>query len=147
MRLLHTDAFPGASGEIMLSAYQGENVIELVFELDNSISLYHEKGDHTVLSLPHETSEIVEITIRRIVGEIWNMSGSYTTGISTRKRIDSIDWRSGISKEAGLSFKLIALETPSVSYVNTSINSMSALPENQLYSGFSLKTNYQQVAR
>lgn len=134
---LTTDAFPGAGGEIMVTAYRDEHFLEIVVETDNTVSFYHERGDETITSLPHKLSNEVEDAIETAAGILWSTSDYSTTEILTPERIDSTAWRLRTSAVAAPSFRAIALCAPERPYAPISVNITRTSPGNPLFFGYS----------
>lgn len=71
-----TDAFPGANGELMITAYRGPHCIETVISSDARYSITHERDD-TEISTTLDVDELTaKQTIKRIGEEIWRSVGS-----------------------------------------------------------------------
>jgi hypothetical protein len=69
-----TDAFPGAQGEIMVTAYEGPHYIELLLEADNSVSLIYELNSIELTCLEQATAAQILSELEAIAGGIWNTS-------------------------------------------------------------------------
>jgi hypothetical protein len=91
-----TGAFPGAHGEVMVTAYVDSHYLEAIAEIDGSISLTYEVDD--VEMFPAERMRLADAIkkIREILGGAWSTSASYTLGtlIITPSRIASRVWLS-----------------------------------------------------
>lgn len=103
-----TDAFPGADGELMITAYRGPNCIETIISTDLHYSVTHER-DNTEISAAQGVSEIIsKRTIKQIGAEIWRSLGllGLSTESTTTKRGRGLQGsRSRTQKVAGfLSF-------------------------------------------
>jgi hypothetical protein len=83
-----TDAFPGANGEIQLTAYRDSHFIGIMIEPNGEYSLVHEI-DRADAGEPVETSDVetIKATLSAIAGEIaggkWNTSVTFTLRTST----------------------------------------------------------------
>jgi hypothetical protein len=146
-RFLHTDAFPGADGEILIAAYHDNHNIELVLEADNSISLYYEEDDDPVVSLSHKTPSEIDNALGKIVGELWSTLGSFTKEISTQGKIDSTDWRLRTMEAADLSFNTYVSSRQAHHYVPTSKGITPQLLGLQQFSGYFRRINFPMGAR
>jgi hypothetical protein len=91
-----TNAFPGISGEVMVTAYSDGHYIEAIVENDGSISLMHEFNDAEMFSKEHMLQADAIAKLRDILGEIWSTSASYTpnTSIITLRKTVSRVWLS-----------------------------------------------------
>lgn len=73
-----TDAFPGANGELMITAYRGIHCIETTISTDLRYSVTHERDDAEISA----TQDVSEINAKRIINqigaEIWRGSRSLT---------------------------------------------------------------------
>jgi hypothetical protein len=103
-----TDAFPGVGGEIMIAGYHGNHVVEIVLEIDNSISLYHELDDETVRSLPNRNSRHVSEELKKISGELWSTFDFSTNETLILGKTASTGWHLGTTEVAAPSFNMIA---------------------------------------
>jgi hypothetical protein len=133
--LWNVDAFPGADGEIMLSAYRDDESFELVLEPDNTVSFYHEKDDRTITSLPHKGPIDVENAIIEAAGAQWSTFDFFTRGISTQGRTDLSGWRSRTLEAAALSFSTNVYYGLAYQSASTYENIIQASPGIQQYSG------------
>ncbi len=84
---METDAFPGISGEIMVTAYRGKHCVEVTTELDNSFVVTHEfdgedRFHETGLSVLQAASALAGI-IGTIVREECDTSSWSTWNITT----------------------------------------------------------------
>jgi hypothetical protein len=94
--LTHTDAFAGAGGEILLTAYHRDHYVGVILEPDGSFALSHEERDREVrdrerLSLAELKSELLDVA--RGIGiarGIWSSSDTFTLGTLTAYGAGSI---------------------------------------------------------
>ena len=119
-----TDAFPGADGELMITAYRGPHCIETVISRDALYSVTHERDD-TEISATLDVDRITAIrTIRRVGGEIWRSLGwsaLFMESTTTKGRRGLEASRSKTQVMAGfLSFSGTAWTTQSNQFVSTS---------------------------
>jgi hypothetical protein len=78
-----TDAFPGANGEIMVTGYEGAHYVEILLEIDGTVSFVYERGGAEVICLDHAAPDKVSATIEGIAGKIWSTSDYFTQNILT----------------------------------------------------------------
>lgn len=76
-----TNAFPGADGELMITAYRGQHCIETVISRDLRYSVMYERDDIEISATLDEDDAATKRKIKRIRGEIWRSLGS--SGLST----------------------------------------------------------------
>lgn len=84
-----TDAFPGRSGNIMLTIYQGEHLIDLTVEADLETATYlYEKSDEEIAC--HEDIELsTAIKMIEQVAEICRLSEPYTESTMLKLKVGS----------------------------------------------------------
>lgn len=89
----YTDAFPGAEGEVQLTAYQGAHFISIIIEPEGQMSFAHEENDIDV-SEPEENISLssVKQRITDASRAIWNSSDSCIHGTLTKTRTASPSW-------------------------------------------------------
>lgn len=119
-----TDAFPGADGELMITAYRGSNCIETTISTDLRYSVAHER-DNAEISATQGVSEIIaKRTIKQIGAEIWRslgLLGLSTESTTTKGGRDSQASRSRTLKEEGfLSYLETAWMPQGIQFANTS---------------------------
>ena len=91
-----TGAFPGAHGEVMVTAYVDSHYLEAIAETDGSISLTYELDDVELFSKGHMRLRDAIEKVREILGGAWSTSAFYTlsTLIITPSKIASRAWLS-----------------------------------------------------
>jgi len=91
-RLLITNAFPGISGEILVTGRSGSTVIELTIEPESGITLVREVADEEVFYQEGLTLEDAVKHINSLRGESWALSGLYigTTTTQTPDRLRAL---------------------------------------------------------
>lgn len=91
--LTSNDAFPGADGEIQLTAYHADHYISVIIEPDLSASFIHEKLNIDVI-VPIEAVDLdrIKAEIARAAVEIWNLSDMYTRSIMIKNVNASPSW-------------------------------------------------------
>ncbi|HEX3665819.1 MAG TPA: hypothetical protein VHU23_11365 [Rhizomicrobium sp.] len=141
-----TDAFPGQSGEIMISGYSGGDVAELILEADNTYSLYLEKDGQETLSLPRRDAQEIMRSLCVIeaieAGDKWNMSGFSITSISTKGGTDSSASLSRIQGEVYHSYSSNVYKAEQNQSAATSGGTTKMPPESLQYSGFLTNSSY-----
>lgn len=119
-----TDAFPGADGELMITAYRGPHCIETVISSDARYSVTHERDDTEISATLDVDETTAKRTITRIGGEIWRSLGSsvlFMESTTTKGRRGLEAWRSKTQEMAGfLLFSGTAWMTQSDQFVNIS---------------------------
>jgi hypothetical protein len=103
--LFWTDAFPGASGEILVTAYYGAHQIDLIVETDLTVSLTYEHNEQELRDIHRASVKDALDELTRIAGEIWSTSGYFTPGTLTLTPINLPAWHSGTATAAPPSFK------------------------------------------
>jgi len=79
-----TDAFPGANGELMITAYRELHCIETTLSTDLRYSVTHERDD-AEMSATQDVSEIIaKRIINQIGAEIWRSFGLSTESTTTK---------------------------------------------------------------
>jgi hypothetical protein len=139
---LETDAFPGVDGEILLTCYFGNHYIEILVDTAGEISIYHEKDSDVVEELKHVRE--AELVLSKMVGDIWNSSGSFISNITIRGEGDLTNWRSKTLRMdlEHQSLKWNVFERDELPRANISKNSMLMLQAIQPYSGNSTQKFY-----
>lgn len=79
-----TDAFPGANGELMITAYRGPHCIETIISTDLRYSVTHERDDAEISATPDVDEIIAKRTIKQIGAEIWRSFGLFTESTTTK---------------------------------------------------------------
>jgi hypothetical protein len=88
--LTRTDAFAGADGEVLLTAYHNDHYVGVTIESKDKIAVRHEGGDRDVSFVEELNVRKAKNELLRIVRGIWTMSVSYTQRISTTFGADSM---------------------------------------------------------
>lgn len=105
--LSRTDAFPGVDGEVMITAYHRQHYIGATIEKSPNgefiYSLIHEINDEESVFIEGRTARQIREKLLKIVGEIWNTSGSFTLNTTIHNVVDSMRWRSKTLPAAGAS--------------------------------------------
>lgn len=142
-----TDAFPGASGEILITAYHGAHQIDIIVEADLTISLTHEYNDEERSAGVHHVSvqEAIQV-LGKIVGEIWSTSDFYTPGTSTQTRINLPALPSEMEMAGLQSFGGTAWLRPGQLSANTSGDIILTSGESHPFFGFSTRRSSRRVA-
>jgi hypothetical protein len=139
-----TDAFPGAKGEIMVTAYEGAHYVELLLDTISTVSLIHERDGKEVRSLERVTPDQAFRALGELAGEIWNTSDYSIESIST---VNAVSLRASPSRsmmtERPLSGWPVSLESASASIYKDTIQASGAI---LLYSGFLTKPSYPRIA-
>jgi hypothetical protein len=78
-----TGAFPGADGEVMVTAYVDSYYVEAIAETNGSVSVTYELNDTEIFSQTRMHLEDAISKIREILGGIWSTSAFYTSSTST----------------------------------------------------------------
>jgi len=95
--LEETDAFPGADGEVMVTAYFDAHYLEVIVESDDTMSFTYEVGDEEMLPpLEHRPPEEISKLLAGVMRGIWSTSAfcTVTTSIPGRNKIVSKVWHS-----------------------------------------------------
>jgi len=119
-----TDAFPGANGELMITAYRGPHCIETIVSTDLRYSVTHECDGTEIYATPDVDEIVARRKIKEIGAEIWRslgLLGLSTESTTTKGGRGSQASRSKTQKVAGF---LLSLETAWMpqggQFVNTS---------------------------
>jgi hypothetical protein len=142
-----TDAFPGASGEVMLTAYTDHDYYELVFAPSGEISLLREVNRVEDFSQAGLDENTAAWQLRELLGDKCITSGCYIRSILTLREMNSKVWHSRIMTEALPSFNesvWIQHHHPFATTLGNFILTREAIPP---YSGFFLKMPSQRAVR
>lgn len=142
-----TDAFPGADGEVMITAYRDKFYFEILIYEDKKYDFIVEINDD-------ETSRNEGINFNAVIASlkqfretvVCNSSELFTQSISIKQNKDIPVWRLGIQATTGeyqLSKKIASFRLLDP-YVNISKNIMEKYQENQSYFGNSAQVYYPQ---
>lgn len=135
-----TDAFPGADGEIMLTAYRGSHCIETIISTDLRYSVTHERDDTELSAAPDVDEIAAKQTIRQIGAEIWR-SFDLSMDITTTKLKRSSEASRSKTQQVAVyqSFSGTAWTLRGGQFVNTSGSIIPyELLANPLFTGSSL---------
>jgi hypothetical protein len=69
--LTRTDAFPGAGGEIQLTAYHQDHYLSVILETDGTLSITHEKNGVLCCDVDGAQISAAKAILLKIAGEIW----------------------------------------------------------------------------
>lgn len=143
--LSKTDAFPGTDGDVCLTAYRYSHYLEVVVEVDLSISVSYELEDNEVFS--REGLSIVEAkkAVREGIDSIWGSSDLSTLATMIEPRTVSTTWPSknqqmGVAPQLSAENVLIIL-APALA--STLERFTQAFPENLRSFGHSKSAIYQ----
>ena len=81
-----TDAFPGAGGELQVTAYLGTHYIECTIEPDGEITFVREESKNVVVYEERLSFEEAVYKIRESKERIWALSGLSTQSITIRMK-------------------------------------------------------------
>jgi hypothetical protein len=76
--LLEIDAFPGESGEIVVSADHGDHYCEVIIEPDHTISIAYDFKGKQMYYKPNMSESDARFVILGVVRQIWNVFDYYT---------------------------------------------------------------------
>lgn len=136
-----TDAFPGADGEIMLTAYRGSHCIETIISTDLRYSVTHERDDTELSAAPDVDEIAAKQIIRQIGAEIWRSFDLSMDITTTKLKRSSEASRSKTQQVAAVyqSFSGTAWTLRGGQFVNTSGSiTPYELLANPLFTGSSL---------
>jgi hypothetical protein len=86
------DAFPGDSGEILLSAISGDHSIDVILEIDSTVSVAYDRRNVQQFYMPHVSEKEAREYVATLTRKIWSLSAGYTAIDSTRERIALPAW-------------------------------------------------------
>lgn len=92
--LSRTDAFPGANGEVQVTAYYLDHSVAITAEVDGSFTVLHEHKGVERREAEHIDWTEAKAVLRAAAGEIWGSSGSSIQSTSTSTWTASGIWRS-----------------------------------------------------
>ena len=118
-----TDAFPGADGELMITAYRGPHCIETTISTDLRYSVTYECDGAEMSATPNDINEVsAKRKVLQIGAEIWlGLLGLSTEGSTTKRVRGSQASRSRTLKVGGfLSSVEIAWMPQGSQFANTS---------------------------
>jgi hypothetical protein len=141
-----TDAFPGANGEIMVTAYEGAHYMEVLLDTISTVSLIHERDGKEVRSLDQVTPDQAFHALGELAGEIWNTSGYFIQGISTVNMGSSRASPSRSMMTEPQSFNWPASLQPGPIFVRTYGNFIPTSGAIRLYSGSLTKPSSPRIA-
>jgi len=88
------DAFPGESGEILITFYKDEYCAEVIIEPNLSYEFLLEKGDHELKDISVNSFEKVKELLLDFRDETCSISEYSPINIGTKDEIDSVVWPS-----------------------------------------------------
>ncbi len=138
--LWHTDAFPGAGGEAMVTIYEDDDYLELTVEADGRFTIIQERANETVACTERASLAEVRAEIQLFGDTIWKRSGRFTGASMTGTNSDSTDSPSGapehllesLSSPQSVSWKLDEMSV--ITYGGTTAET----PVSHLSSGLSI---------
>jgi hypothetical protein len=89
-----TNVFAGQDGEVLLSAYKGDDYIGVIIEPTLTASVTHEKGDNTQYYMEFGSILEARSAVRSLVGKICNISVRSTPKTSILTVESSMTWSS-----------------------------------------------------
>lgn len=131
-----TNAFPGVTGEIMISGRNGERDVEIILEADGTISFEYDKNDEAVVSIERGDAAEVDAALNRAAGELWNTSGLFINDILSPTKIVSPAWHSEITAVAHRLFYMNAFKWQVDPFADTSEPTTPTLSESPQSFGF-----------
>jgi hypothetical protein len=139
-----TDAFPGAEGEIIVTAYEGDRYVEVIVEADLTASIIYENP--TLPTAHHKRLELREARdlLIRIAGAIWNTSDYSTRNTMTRGSAASLASHLGtlVATEAFQSSRVSAYMKEAYPSVHMSWNTTKLSSAIPFSSGASMREFY-----
>jgi hypothetical protein len=144
------EAFPEASGGILLSSFHGDNIVEILFRADGRFDVTVERDDSFT---EVESSENVDKATA--LGFIWKIANSNPSRLSGSSIQGTIVERSVDSKVLPLEtmttvFRSWSLSVPQrrvVVFANTSLNSTQISQVNHQFTGVSPRQNFHEPSR
>jgi hypothetical protein len=144
-----TSAFPGANGEVMVTAYVDSHYLEAIAETDGSVSLTYELDDFELFS--KERMRLVDAIakVRGILGGVWSTSAFYMSNILTitPNKIVSKVWLSETQLGAEhllCNVPVLTRQTPQYAITLDAIT-LPTLQENHPFFGYLTKNSSQQA--
>jgi hypothetical protein len=142
-----TGAFPGAHGEVMVTAYVDSHYLEAIAETDGSISLTYEVDDAELFSNGRMRLRDAIEKVREILGGAWSTSAFYTlnTLIITPNKIVSRVWLSEtqLGAEHLLCNAPVSMQQTAQFATTFGVITPPILPESHPFSGFLTKESSQ----
>jgi hypothetical protein len=118
--LTKTDAFPGPNGELMLTAYIGDQCLEILIQPDDTITINHEVGSVSVSSVYGLTAAAARSRLSEIAPQIWNIPASFTHASTTFNETDFKALHSRTARAAEFqSFKMRASQVVEITSATT----------------------------
>ncbi len=84
-----TDAFPGLSGEVMVTVYSSDHDLDFIFERDDSVTFCHEEGDKEICHEQGLSFQDAKVRIAEFRKNTWRQFGSSVDGITAASGADS----------------------------------------------------------
>jgi len=145
-----TDAFPGVSGEIMVTGYLGTHYVEVLIEenfkeANFRVSLTYENNNQELRCLERATELAAFDTLIEIAGGIWSTSDYFTQNTSIVSAMNSKALPSRFMMTGLQSSNDRASMPGALQYANTfgSITRMSE--ESPPFSGYSMRASYRRT--
>jgi hypothetical protein len=141
-----TDAFPGASGEVMITGYYGPHYIEILFETDASVTLTYEIDNREKKCLERVSTNEAYAALQEIAGEIWNTSAYSIQNTLIVSSISSKAWPSETQVAELQFFKGPVLTQLRLQSANTSGDIITASEANLRFFGSSMRQSSSRVS-
>lgn len=141
------DAFPGTGGEISLGVIHGDHYLEIVVEIDQTISIGYDLKRSQEAYFPHVQHEKAQQLVIALAGRIWSTLGYFTRTSLTPALTVLRAWHSETHPTKGvyLSSTTSAFGRPARAYAPTSGGIIQHKPGTPRYSG-NLTQQFYQIA-
>jgi hypothetical protein len=144
------EAFPEASGGVLLSSFHGENIVEILFRADGKFDVTVEQEDSFAEIVSAES-----VDKATALGIIWKIAhsnpsrlfGSSIPGTIVERSVDSKVLPLEIMTTVFRSWSHSVLQRQVVVFANTSLNSTQISQVNHQFTGVSLRQNFHEPSR
>ena len=129
--LYNIDAFAGDSGEISLSAIYNEHTIDVIAEVNGSVSVIYDKNDVQQSNDPRMSEAMAYARIAELARGIWRLSAGYTGIALTKETTVLTEWPFGIQgtmvayQSASVTVSITSGTRPEARYVSTPVRHTS----------------------
>jgi hypothetical protein len=145
-----TNAFTGADGEIMVSAYRSSHCVEVTVDVDMFFTVSHDCDGKNMFYEPGLTGDVASLQLSRIASEIvkaeCNLSAWFTPPITTTKQENLKTWLSLPLGTQHLFSTNNAGFVQAHQYAPTSVNSTQELAVSPQYFGDSTAADWMELA-
>lgn len=142
-----TNAFPGVRGQIQVTFYHAERMLELTLETDGTVTIAEDEGDREIVFEEGASDAEAFASLREFSQRIWATSESSTESITIQNVTISPVWRSTFpATNRYLSFTRVVPSPRVVEFVNILHGTIVSRPESRRSTGIFQRTPFQLTA-